>query len=219
MEAYYGGLIGSIFSSLSSLFILACCFKYKHIRDSEITHYIMLLLICDFGISIACFYPAPYLKEYSDICQAQGFLIQFFSIAESLSFACITLVIFQIIILKKERHLGQISLKTTIIIVLLGAIIFSVIPFFIDGYGFAGANCWIDLEKKSASDNLICQITLNYSILWIVVIWNFVAYRRIYKEFAKGAGITKDWVNLIRRMKFYPWSLVVCYTPLSIFYV
>lgn len=66
-------------------------------------------------------------------------------------------------------------------------------------------------------DNLICQITLNYSILWIVVIWNFVAYRRIYKEFAKGAGITKDWVNLIRRMKFYPWSLVVCYTPLSIF--
>ncbi|OMJ93350.1 hypothetical protein SteCoe_3705 [Stentor coeruleus] len=176
----------------------------------------MLLLACDLGISIACFYPAYFYHNFI-LCQIQGFLIQFFSVAESLSFACITIVIFQIVILKKERYLGQLSLKATIIIVILGAAIFSVIPFFIDGYSFAGANCWINLDKKSKIENLLCQIALNYGILWVVIIWNFIAYRKILKEFTKNVGSSQYRVSLVGRMKLYPWTLVICYTPLSIF--
>lgn len=89
MGIFYGGLIGSLLSSLSSLLILICCIKYKHVRDSEVTKYVMLLLACDFGISLAYFIP-PTSTSNQQIFKVQGFLMQFFSITETLSFACIT---------------------------------------------------------------------------------------------------------------------------------
>ena len=81
-------------------------------------------------------------------------------------------------------------------------------------YGAVGYRCWITLANN-ATRGKVLRLVLWYVPLWIVVVFNSIAYFKVI-GFMKQFPVGKHESRIIRRLRAYPLILVLCWVCATI---
>ena len=95
------------------------------------------------------------------------------------------------------------------------------LPFITDSYGPAQGWCWIAASKDNIWLGTMWRLLAFYGPLWLVIPFNIYSYARVIRAIrvqASCALIEAAHVRdtLIRRLRFYPLVLIICYAPVTI---
>lgn len=97
----------------------------------------------------------------------------------------------------------------------------AVLPFATNSYGPAQGWCWVAASKDSLWIGTMWRLLVFYIPLWMVIPLNIYFYARIIKAIRvhSSSGLIevieiRD--TLIRRLRFYPFVLLICYVSVTI---
>ena len=95
------------------------------------------------------------------------------------------------------------------------------LPFITDSYGPAQGWCWIAASKQDIWLGTMWRVLAFYGPLWLVVPFNVYSYARVIRAVRLHASSaltesTQIRDTLIRRLRFYPLVLVICYAPVTV---
>ena len=97
------------------------------------------------------------------------------------------------------------------------SIVCAVIPICTNDYQYVGGTCDISYTSERG---IIYRYSLFYDWLWIVIIFDIYAYARVMRRIRQEFTIMNHFINagrvLVRRLRYYPLILVICYTPITI---
>lgn len=95
------------------------------------------------------------------------------------------------------------------------------LPFITDSYGPAQGWCWIAASKNSIWLGTMWRLIAFYGPLWLVIPFNIYSYARVIRAIrmhANSALSESVYIRdtLIRRLRFYPLVLIICYAPVTV---
>lgn len=201
-------LIGSFFSFISSGFII-----YMYCTKTNLQSYsckfIRYLCITDFCLAICNLYSAFMIPSYyADwLCYWQAILITYFLLSSILWTAALSHALFTVVL---DTNPDFEFLQRKYLVLTYGVpVIAFVLPIVKNEYGEAEGWCWISAKGSGPTTlRFICY----YIPLIIVIIYNFVQYKRIIRELEDGSIIE----GVSKRLKFYPLILIITQLPLTV---
>lgn len=95
------------------------------------------------------------------------------------------------------------------------------LPFTTESYGEAQGWCWIAASQGSLWLGTMWRVLAFYGPLWLVVPFNIYSYARVIRAIRvhSGSALSESVQvrnTIIRRLRFYPIVLLICFTPVTI---
>ena len=205
----------------SAISLVGCGFiivMYHRFSSLQIFAFKLVYILTLFDILISIFAMIPTQLSPSKsgaLCKIQGAIIEFASLAGILWTGGIALILYmQVVLQKSQIHVQCNALLSTILII---SIVFSVVPLIFDDYRYVGGWCWI---TDQSSIGLVFRYTFLYIWVWIVIVFDIYAYLKIIHKIKATMTINNSFLHqgktLVRRLRWYPFILAVCYSPLTI---
>ncbi len=197
---------------------------YKSLKMGYGHNFIFLLALSDFVLSISAFIKTSDLNSgiIDAACVAQGIFINF---SEMSSICWTSIIAYSIYLSTKTTGISSIPKYYVYFFIFSYGfpIIFSIIPLFLNGYGPAGAWCWMNTKDLKNSFAWAWSIII-YIFNWLNIIFNLFAviksinYFRIRTFEIKERNLeeTNFLKNFCIVLKFFPIILIICWLPPTI---
>ena len=212
-QLYFVTTTASILSLLGCLFIICAYLYFKEIRNLAF-RLVFYLSIIDAIHSLVFMIP-NYRDNDGDsvLCKIQAVGLTFFTLADVLITAEIALVLYVAVV--KEKPIEK--LEKWLLAVSLGMpLIAAILPFTTSSYGNAKGWCWIPDEGT----HIVWIIITLYGPLWVIIAFNIYAYfsviQKIKAQLNMFSGKEESSRQLVKKLKFYPIILVVCFLVATI---
>jgi len=209
-QLYFVTTTASILSLLGCLFIICAYLYFKEIRNLAF-RLVFYLSIIDAIHSLVFMIP-NYRDNDGDsvLCKIQAVGLTFFTLADVLITAEIALVLYVAVV--KEKPIEK--LEKWLLAVSLGMpLIAAILPFTTSSYGNAKGWCWIPDEGT----HIVWIIITLYGPLWVIIAFNIYAYFSVIQKINTQINMISEKEDfkrqLVRKLKFYPIILVICYLP------
>lgn len=199
-------------SSASCLIIICISATKKKLYLTHPYQFVFVLAILDFFWSTVCLIPYPKIKTNS-FCQFQGFMNQFFNIAQILWTGFISLETYSVAYRRRIKLLYGFYRPLLLILFISG--ILASIPLGLNAYGEVHGWCWIgnqddDKKYKDLFLRIFCFTIIMISVFFWNSYVNFLVYYKLRPIFAETN------FREIRRLRVYPIIMLICYFPIII---
>jgi len=200
----------SAVSLLGCLFIICAYLYFKEIRNLPFK-LVFYLSINDAIHSLV--FMIPYGHDGSPICYIQAVGVTSTSLAEALLTVEIALVLYVAVV--KEKPVEKLE-KWFTRFALTASVVAGALPFTTNSYGDSGGWCWIPDETR----NIPWVVITFYGPLWVIIAFNIYAYfsviQKIKAQLNMFSGKEESSRQLVKKLKFYPIILVVCFLVATI---
>ena len=206
---------------VSAISLIGCIFiiiMYNKFKSLKVFAFKLVYILAIFDCITAVFSIIPTYLDNSrtnPLCTVQAFFIQFSALASILWTGVIALILYLQVIMQKNEV--EKYYKVFFWAVMIMSLLCALIPVFTDDYEYIGG--WCDLTYGSARGT-IYRYALFYDWVWLVIVFDIYAYvcviKRIKKEFTIRNTFIDEGRALVKRLRFYPVILVVCYTPITL---
>lgn len=209
-------IVTSSLSFLGSLFVILVYCGFSEVRSYSF-RLILYMSICDLFLSFANLL-GP-MDSSDAMCTAQAVLISYFGLASIIWSAILALSLY-LFVVKQNMQVPDFELKFAVFSFGF-PILMTFLPFSTDSYGDQYGQCWIDLGDAAGAAWAVVQF---YIPLWFTVLFNsycfYLAYREL-KVLIEGVGNMPEEerqlkLNNVKRLKYYPLVLVICWFFASI---
>lgn len=201
-------------SILSNLCIIHTFLKYSELKKTYEYQFVAVFAFFDMVQGISTLIPSIFFPSIYWLCTLQGILIQFSSLSSILWVSFIALAIYQEVVLIKKRFAKGFLLP--IILIISFSAFSALFPLIYDPYRLAGGWCWFEIPNgKNKIRDYFLRFGFFYGIVWFVLIFNFTVYVLVRLKAKKEIVYDFIGMNLVRRLRWYPWILCFCYMPLS----
>jgi len=194
-------LVTSTVSLLGSCFILISYYIFPTLKKLAF-HLIAMVALCDALAATTSFFGHP---KNPVLCNFQALADNFFAVGSFLWYASIVIIIHLIIQVK----LWKPPLRKMHCVVWSTSALCALLPLTTTSYGpDAICRCWI----KSDSTGAVMQLITFYFPLWVTA--GFILYV-VFRMRAQGQNlliILETESTIFKRLRFYPYVLLVCYT-------
>lgn len=205
-------------SLLGSLFIVAMYAMFQELRAFAFK-LVVYLTVADVVKSICKAQPAFILPTSGLSCYIAAAGISFGSLSSVLWTATIAWSLYITVVRGREDIQ---SLERYFHLCCWGApTVLTVLPFSTNSYGPAQGWCWVAADEGSLWLGTMWRLLVFYVPLWIVIPFNIYSYARIIKAVRvhSSSGLIETIEirdSLIRRLRFYPFVLVICNVPITV---
>ena len=209
---YLLGAISGLLSSSCTLFILIVYLKYNQLQTFSYG-LVMTLLSIDFLNGISFVIPT-FIHEFY-LCQFQAFLIQFFGLASALWVGCMSLILYKQLnsTIENTKKYAKICFG----VVCFVSFTISIVLACVGRYGEVVGHCWI----KDENYGYLFRLAFLFGPIRFVFGFNLILYHIIIKEIKKQTFYSNelkyDGQVLIKRIQFYPVSMVLCSLPITLY--
>ena len=205
-------------SLAGSLFIISMYIFFPDLRAFAFK-LIALMSLADVGKSICNSHPAYLLPPNGVFCYIAAAGDTFCSLASVLWSSVIALSMY-ITVVRNNPSVEQYQRYFHVYCWCLPLIIMP-LPFSTDNYGPAQGWCWISADKGSLWLGTLWRLLAFYGPLWVIIPFNIYSYAKVIQiiKFSSIVSLNEDVEmrdTLIRRLRFYPAILILCYTPVTI---
>jgi hypothetical protein len=197
---------------------MLCYFKFHDLRSFAF-RLVFLLSFSDFFNSIAGFFgdaggnDETWLSAHTSLCYVQGIMFSYFGSCSLLWNASIAFTLHKAFLLGDEEysaaHIGT-KMNKYLAVCFGVPLILTLLPLTSGSYGDTGGWCGIIYSDWGIAWRYISF----YILCWLVVGYNtyvyFCVWRRV-REDARNGHNAEGQDKLLRRIKFYPLVLVLCW--------
>jgi hypothetical protein len=209
-------IVASSLSFLGSLFVILVYCGFSEVRSYSF-RLVLYMSICDLFFSFANLL-GP-MDSSDGMCIAQAVLISYFGLASILWSAILALSLY-LFVVKQNMTVPDFELKFALFAFGF-PILMTFLPFSTGSYGDLYGQCWIEIDHAGGVAWAVLQF---YIPLWLTVIFNCYCFYLAYKELRvliEGAGNMPEEerqlkLSNVRRLKYYPLVLVICWIFASI---
>lgn len=192
--------------TVNSISILSCCLIimiYIFAKDLRVYAFTLVcyLSIIDIFKSASMLLPTYHYGSDSILCKIQGFSLQYFTLASFVMTTLMAVALYLCVVLHNEKleSLRFYFFGILLIVPLCG----SVPPLLYDVYGKSPT--WCSLQNSQ-----IWRFSSFYGPLWLINVVNFILYLKVIK------ALSGEVPSTIKRLRFYPMILIICYTPATV---
>lgn len=214
MQLYYLVSPFCIVGALSNILIISAFIRRPDILKIYEYQFILVFSILDLITTLSSLLPSLLFPENHTLCKIQGILIQTSSLSGIFFIGLIAVAILREFVLLRRRFSG--FFKPLAIIFSFSALT-SLLPLLFNSYQITGNWCWFENPSKGDyTRDYLLRFFLYYLYVWSVIIFNFIVTVLVKYKFKKETIFDFVGNRLVNRLKWYPWILAMCYTPLTI---
>ena len=206
---------------VSVVSIIGCSFiivMYNKFPSLQIFPFKLVYVLTLFDIINSIFSMIPTYLDSSELnllCIIQGLVTEFSALAGILWTGVIALLLYlQVVLQKTQVEKSYIYLLWS---VLTMSLVCSLIPLFTNDYKYIGGWCGVTYTSERG---VIYRYTLFYAWVWIVIIFDIYAYVRVISRIRQEFTIMNSFIDegrvLVKRLRYYPMILVICYAPITV---
>jgi hypothetical protein len=216
MTQFFVVLPFCIMSALSDVFIIITYVLHPEIHSTYEYQFIFVFSIFNLIQGLATLLPSYLYNSTSFLCTFQGSLIQISSLSGILWAGFISYAMFRDIVHIKQRFAKGFVLP---LLVILGiSSLSAIVPIFYSAYKLEGAWCWFETPKANHElRGYLFRFLLFYGIVWAVIIMTIATHFSIWYKLKQESVYDLVGMNLLKRLKWYPWILCFAYLPITMF--
>lgn len=202
-------------SCLANVSIVVTFMIYEDLKSIYEYQFILIFACFDFLTCLSSILPSMLYENNDNLCIAQGILIQIFSLSGILWIGFIAIAMFREMILVRKRFSN--GFFKPLLVIISFSIFTALVPYFYNAYKPSGAWCWFENPNGSGYvRNYLFRFLLFYVIVWVIIVLNFAVSLMIRNKKKKEVLYDFKGNRLVNRLKWYPWILCFCFTPLTI---
>lgn len=196
---------------LQAISIVSCCFVcfvycyFQELRRRFAFRLVFWISLMDLGHALGYFIP-----EHPDAeCQAEAYVTSYFSLAAALRTANLAYFLYHPVnqserVLEFWFSLFANGIPLCVLAIPKGRL------------GPSEGWCWIRIDGDNFQIGTILRFVTFYGPLWLVITYNSLTYWRIRRRIQREEQYSQlplvDAHLLVKRLRWYPWILALCYT-------
>ncbi|EAS07277.1 7 transmembrane receptor (secretin family) protein (macronuclear) [Tetrahymena thermophila SB210] len=201
----------SVISLILSILVIFAYFKFKKIKSFPFK-LIMLLCVADSFNSLAYFFVLFHVEDNYNLCQVQGFFIQYSNVSSFVVTSVIALNVLLTIVYNRQNP--EKYTKYYLFVSFVIPLIIAVIPAIAGKYkNEAPFYCWLD--QKDYSYYVVFAFVFFYGVLWVSVLFFIFCLIRVYR-YIKFVGLERPAAQFYKKLLNFPVIMMICWLPSTI---